>query len=129
MSDRLSIVCVSGALEKMQMAANIAATAAACGTEVYVFLSMNALIYFIKGRNVPAPAEGELGRLMGHKNVPPFKRLFEQAKELGGAKLHACSMAMDVLGAADEALDAAVDGRLGLTSFLSTAAGGQLVVF
>jgi len=58
MSQKISIVCVTGTREKLQMAAMIASVAAATGTEVNVFLSMNALDYFIKGHNGEAPAEG-----------------------------------------------------------------------
>lgn len=129
MSDQLSIMCVSGLHERIQMAAMTAATAAVSGTRVTVFLSMNALPYFIKGHTIKPPQEGEMGKLMASKNVPPFKQLFEQAKELGGATLHACSMAMDVLGVGEAELDEALDGPLGLTRFLSDAADGQILVF
>jgi len=129
MSQRISIVCVSGTREKLQMAAMIASVAAAGGDEVTVFFSMNALAYFIKGRDEAAPAEGEMGRLMDQKNVPPFKQLFEQAAELGDAKLCPCSMAMDVLGVSSEELDDVMQPALGLTRFLSDAEGGQIITF
>jgi len=129
MSQRISIVCVSGTREKLQMAAMMASVAAASGDEVTVFFSMNALAYFIKGRSVEAPAEGEMGKVMAQKNVPPFKQLFEQAAELGDAKLYPCSMAMDVLGVGKEDLDEVMQPPLGLTRFLSDAEGAQLLTF
>jgi peroxiredoxin family protein len=129
MSDKISILCVSGSHEKMQMAAMVAAVAGAGGTEVSVFLSMNALPFFLKDSQVTAPNEGKLGELMATKNVPPFKELFENAKELGSATIHACSMAMDVLGAEESTLDPCVDGPMGLTKFLSDAADSQLLIF
>ena len=46
MSDKISILCVSGSHEKMQMAAMVAAVAGAGGTDVSVFLSMNALPFY-----------------------------------------------------------------------------------
>ncbi len=129
MSERLSFLCVSGTREKIQMAAMAAATAAAGGTEVLVFLSMNALGYFVRGDTRNPPAEGEIGELMEEKNVPPFRRLFEQAKDLGGAQLYACSMALDVLGIDEDRLEPFIDGPMGLTRFLSDAAGGRILVF
>lgn len=129
MTDKLSILCVSGVHERIQMAAMAAATAAAGGTEVTVFFSMNALSYFVRGASAQAPAEGDFGRHMAGKNVPSFKRLFEQAKELGGARLYACSMALDVLGVDASGLEEYLDGPLGLTRFLSDGAEGQIVVF
>ncbi len=129
MSDRLSIMCVSGLHERIQMAAMTAATAAVSGTQVSVFLSMNALPFFIKGRAVEPDHEGEMGELMAQKNVPPFKQLFEQAKELGGASIYACSMAMDLLEAGTSDLEETLEGPLGLTRFLSDAGEGHLLVF
>lgn len=129
MSEKISLLCISGSHEKMQMAAMVAAVTVAGGGDVIVFLSMNALPYFLKDRQVKAPNEGEMGELMGSKNVPPFKGLFENAKDLGNAQIHACSMAMDVLGVNEEQLDPCIDDVIGLTRFLSDSSGSQLLVF
>ena len=129
MTNRLSLLCVSATREKIQMAAMVAATAAAVGSEVIVFFSMNALGYFVQGDSRAPPAEGDIGRLMAEKNVPPFRHLFEQAKDLGGARLYACSMALDVLGIGEDRLQPCIDGPMGLTRFLSDASGGDILVF
>jgi len=55
-SSKISIVVVSGTLERLQMAAMMASVAAVSGNEVHVFLSMNAMPYFVKGDTTPAPA-------------------------------------------------------------------------
>ncbi len=129
MSQKLSIVLVSGTREKLQMAAMMASVAAATGTDVYVFLSMNALSYFIKGNSEEAPAEGEMGALMAQKGVPPFKQLFQQAAELGDAKILPCSMALDLLHVGKDDLDPELGPPTGLTRFLSDAEGGQVLTF
>jgi peroxiredoxin family protein len=129
MSQKLSIVLVSGTREKLQMAAMFASVAAATGTDVNVFLSMNALSYFIKGHSGEAPAEGEMGNLMSQKGVPPFKQLFQQAAELGDAKILPCSMALDLLKVKHDDLDPELGPPTGLTRFLSDAEGGQLLTF
>lgn len=130
MSRKIYIICVSDTREKLQMAAMIASVAAAVGDEVSVFLSMNALPYFVKGHTADAPAEGELGALMARqKGVPPFKQLFKQAAELGDAKLLPCSMAMDLMKVTKEGLDPELGPPTGLTRFLSDAEGGQLLTF
>jgi peroxiredoxin family protein len=110
------------------MAAMVASVAAASGDQVTVFFSMNALPYFVKGHSGEAPAEGELGALMG-KGVPPFKQLFSQAAELGDAKLLPCSMAVDLLKVEEGGLDPVLGPPTGLTRFLSDAEGGQLLTF
>lgn len=129
MAQKMNIVCVTGTREKLQMAAMFASVAAALGDEVSVFLSMNALPYFVKGHAVDAPAEGELGVLMAQKGVPPFKQLFQQAVELGDAKLLPCSMAMDIMKITHDDLDREVGPATGLTRFLSDAEGGQMLTF
>lgn len=129
MSDRLSIVCVSGTHEKLQMAAMFASVAAASGSEVSVFFSMNALSYFIRGNDAQAPNEGAVGELMASKGAPPFRQLFGHAVELGDAKLFPCSMAMDVLGVDKNDLVESMGPPMGLTKFLSDMAGGQVLTF
>jgi len=129
MSNRQSIVVVSGSREKLQMAAMVASVAAVGGSDVRVFLSMNALPYF--GKNAPkhAEPEGAVGRLLEKKNVPSFDELFQQAVELGDAKIYACSMAMDILGLQHEQLEPYVAETMGLTKFLDEAAEGQVWTF
>ena len=125
----ISILVVSGALERLQMAAMVASVGAVSGNAVTVFLSMNALPYFLKGSVAAAPPEGPFGELMAGKNVPAFRPLFEQAVELGDAKLHPCSMAMDVLGIAQDTLLPHLGAPLGLTKFLHDARHTQVWSF
>ena len=126
---RISVIIVSGSLERLQMAAMVASVGAVSGNEVSVFLSMNALALFRRGAASAAPAEGPFGRLLLEKKAPPFKQLLAQAVELGDAKIHPCSMAMDVLGYAQEDLEAYLGEPMGLTKFLDDARDGQVWSF
>ena len=128
-SNRISIVVVSGALERLQMAAMVASVGAVSGNDVTVFLSMNALGHFTRATGEPPPAEGPFGKLLQAKKVPGFKQLFRSAVELGDAKLHPCSMAMDVLGVGPGDLEPWLGEPLGLTRFLSDANGAQVWSF
>lgn len=128
-SPKISIMVTSGSREQLQMAAMVASVGAVSGSDVSVFLSMNALPYFIRGRPEPAPAEGHVGRLMDEKNAPPFKELFHRAVELGDAKVYPCSMAMDVLAVKHPDLEPWLAEPLGLTKFLSDAADAQVWTF
>ena len=107
------------------MAAMVAAVGAVSGNRVTVFLSMNSLRYFVKGDETSAPAEGPFGHLLGQKQASSFRVLFEQAVSLGDAKVHPCSMAMDVLELEPSALEPWLAEPLGLTKFLDDAAGAQ----
>lgn len=129
MGNRVSIVVVSGSLERLQMAGMVASVSAVSGNEVLVFLSMNALAPFRKGAASEAAPEGEFGRAMAQKKVPPFKQLFESAVQLGDAKICPCSMAMDVLGYGQADLEPYVSEHMGLTKFLDEAATGQIWTF
>lgn len=129
MSNRIYIVCTSGTREKLQMAAMVASVAAASGSEVSVFFSMNALPFFVNGNTADAPVEGDFGALLGKKGVPRFKDLFQQAAELGDAQLLPCSMAVDLMNLSDGDLVNEFGPPTGLTRFLSDAEGGQLFTF
>jgi peroxiredoxin family protein len=129
MSNKISVVVVSGSLERLQMAAMIASVGAVSGDEVTVFLSMNALRHFMRGTSEPPTAEGSFGRLLQEKKVPGFRQLFQSAVELGDAKIYPCSMAVDVLGVGPGELEPWVREPLGLTRFLSDAHGGQVWSF
>jgi len=129
MSDRINIIVVSGARERLQMAAMVASVGAVSGNEVSVFLSMNALAHFVRGAATPVPNEGEFGALLAAKRAPAFKTLFEQAVELGDAKIHPCSMAMDVMGIEPAALEPWLSEPLGLTKFLDDARDAQAWTF
>jgi peroxiredoxin family protein len=125
----LFVICLSGTREKLQFAAMTASLAAVCGRPVQVFVSMEAFKFFLKDGPKSAAVEGDLGKAMETKNAPGFLHVFEQAVDLGDAKIWACSMAMDVMGLEKDHLLPCVAGPLGLTKFLSDAEGGQIAVF
>jgi peroxiredoxin family protein len=129
MSNRISVMVISGSRERLQMAAMVASVGAVSGNDVHVFLSMNALSYFVKGAAKQPDAEGEVGTLMAQKKVPPFRELFENAVDLGDAKIYPCSMAMDVLALEQKDLEDFLGEPMGLTKFLDEAAAGQVWSF
>lgn len=129
MSNKISIMLVSGSRERLQMAAMVASVGAVSGNDVRVFLSMNALAYFKKNATLRAPAEGEVGELLQERNAPSFQQLFRQAAELGDAKIYPCSMAMDILELKQGDLEPHLGEPMGLTKFLDDAADGQVWTF
>ena len=128
-SSKLSILVVSGSIERLQMAAMVASVGAVSGTAVTVLLSMNSLQFFLRDNPSHPVPEGSFGQIMAGKKIPPFKELFENAIDLGDAKVHPCSMAMDVLGVKAADLDGFLASPLGLTKFLTDSAGGQMLTF
>jgi peroxiredoxin family protein len=129
MSEKINVMLTTENMEQLQMAAMVASVGDVSGNDVSVFLSMNALKYFVKENNHKAPVEGEMGNIMLEKKVPPFLELFEQAVELGDAKVYPCSMAMDMLEVKSEDLFDYVGEPMGLTKFLSDVNQGQVWSF
>lgn len=76
-SNRISIVVVSGTLERLQMAAMMASVESVSGNQVSVFLSMNALEHFRLDATAPR-AEGAFGARLTEKKAPGFKQLFHR---------------------------------------------------
>jgi len=66
-SPKLSILVVSGDLERLQMAAMVASVGAVSGSEVQMLLSMNSLQYFVRGNTKEPAPEGSFGRTMAGK--------------------------------------------------------------
>ncbi len=129
MSNRISVMVISGSRERLQMAAMVASVGAVSGNEVHVFLSMNALTYFVKSVAEEPPVEGPVGTLLAQKKVPPFRELFANAVDLGDAKIYPCSMAMDVLALEQKDLEDFIGEPMGLTKFLDEASTGQVWSF
>ena len=127
--EKICVVVVSGTRERLQMAAMAASVAAVSGIEVTIFLSMNAVPYFIKGASTDAPSEGNFGDLVVKKKAPDFKTLFRQAVELGDAKILPCSMALDIADIDTDALEPYVGEPTGLASLLDAARDAQVWTF
>jgi peroxiredoxin family protein len=126
---KICVVVVSGTRERLQMAAMAASVAAVSGIEVTIFLSMNAVPYFIKGAVDDAPSEGRFGDLLVKKKAPDFKTLFRQAVELGDAKILPCSMALDIAGIEADTLEPFVGEPTGLAALLSLTGDAQVWTF
>lgn len=127
--EKICVVVVSGTRERLQMAAMVASVAAVSGIEVTIFLSMNAVPYFVKGASADPPNEGAFGDLVVKKKAPDFKTLFRQAVELGDAKILPCSMALDLAGIEADTLEPYLGEATGLTSFLDTTRDAQVWTF
>ena len=125
----LFILICSQEHEKIQMAAMMASVAAVSETPVHVFVSMGGIYAFQKGLSDDVRYRGgAFSDVLKDKNAPDAMLLFEQGKELGDMTIHACSMALDVLGwQEDDLVEGLFDGAMGLTKYLSDAEQGQLV--
>lgn len=126
----LCIVLCSGEHEKIHMAAMLASVAAVSNRKVQLFVSMNAMNSFAKDTGgKPRYQGGAFSQLMLEKKAPDSVALLGQGKALGEMTVHACSMALDLLGwELDHLVPDLFDGELGLTKFLADAEQGELVI-
>ncbi|SDH86602.1 hypothetical protein [Roseospirillum parvum] len=138
MSDKpLYILLVSGEREKLQMAAMTASVAAVSDRPTEVFVSMNAILSFKRGLPPEEryPEGGgffaaQFAKASAKGGTPDAVDLLAQGRMLGGVKVWACAMVLDMLGWEDDDLtEDLFDGRLGLTKFLADAESGDLVSF
>lgn len=129
-SKPLYIMLCSGEHEKIQLAAMVASVAAVSDRPVEVFVTMNAVLAFERGKS---PAEryhgGHFHELFMTQKVPDAIELFSQGKMLGEMKMWACSLVLDLKHwECDKNLtEDLFDGPLGLTMFLAEAENGELI--
>lgn len=130
MAAPLYIMLCSGEHEKVQLAAMVASVAAVSDRPVEVFVTMNALLVFERGR---APVEryhgGHFHELFMTSKVPDAVDLFGQGKMLGEMKMWACSLVLDLKhwDPAVNLTEDLFDGAMGLTKFLADAEAGELI--
>ncbi|WP_258360203.1 DsrE/DsrF/DrsH-like family protein [Moorella sulfitireducens] len=127
---KLSVILLSGELEKLQAGSLVSSVASMSGMEVNVFVTMEALKAFrkdvVNARDFKTA--GEIGREMLNKNVDLFYQLLENGKDMGNLKVYGCAMAMDLMGWKKEDLIDIFDDVIGVTAFLGKAAGSQVIV-
>lgn len=126
----LYIVLASPEHEKIQLAATMTAVAAVSRRDTNVMVSMNALQFFLKGLTPEQRYRGgELSIKLLEKNAPDAMELFRQGRKLGGSKMYACSLVMDLNEwELDDLEDGLFEESLGMTKFLSAAEQGELIV-
>ncbi|EME68881.1 hypothetical protein H261_16226 [Paramagnetospirillum caucaseum] len=129
-SKPLYVMLCSGEHEKIQLAAMVASVAAVSDRPVEVFVTMNAVLAFERGKS---PAEryqgGHFHEMFKTQNVPDAIELFGQGKMLGEMKMWVCSMVLDLKHwDHDKHLtEDLFDGPMGLAKFLADSEGGELI--
>ncbi len=129
----LSLILFSGTDDKLGAAAILATGAAAMGRAVNVFLQYWAVDAFRKDRvradhGVAAEA-GSAGAAIVHKDQAGerhWSALFQQAKDIGDVRIHACALSMDLFGITKDDLDPLVDDVEGVASFMNDASAGPI---
>lgn len=152
--NKLSMVVLSGDMDKLMAAFIIASGAAAMGTEVTMFFTFwglqairrpgwsgtslfgKMLGLFLKDINGVGPSKlnmGGMGRwmfkkMMKAKNAASLPELRQAAIDLG-VRLQACQMSLDVMEIKREDLIEGVEDVVGVAAFLENAAQSKTTLF
>ena len=137
MQNRMSLIVFSGTVDKLMAASILATGAAAMGMEVEVFLTTWGLEAFRKGNyttNAKVSKDFEeyasiMMQQMEKKRVPSWMDNFKGAKEVGEAKVYACSMTMELFDMKLEDLEPIVDDITGVATFVERASEGNVTLF
>lgn len=124
---RLVLLVTSEKLDRLCIAANLSAAAAAMGWSTRLFFTFWGLLALIKGRPSSgvsrdyATYEPPLRSAVESGKLPTWVDLIRQAKEVGDVEVYACYTTMDLLSVKREELEDFVDDVVGAATFLSIA--------
>jgi len=128
----LSLILFSGTDDRLGAAAILATGAAAMGRPVNVFLQYWALDAFrrekIAAWHGAAPESGPSGATLVRESQAQrhWSELFQQAKDIGDVKIHACALSMELFDITPADLDPLVDDVEGVAAFMSDATQGPI---
>lgn len=129
----LALIMQGGDHRHINAMVALAATAAASGRWVHVFLTHEALWAWVEGRfdDLPSGFSTEYGALYDAARedgrVPDLEKLMRQARATGKVRIYGCSASVALRrGYSEEALRR-LDGIVGHSTFLRWALGWQLV--
>ncbi len=130
MEESLNLMLLSGDYAKLHAAAMVTVVAASLGQTVNVFVSMESLPAFHRDKAVrETVAKGPVGQVIAESSSDDYAALFEQARELGGVHLYACSLVADIKNWELSDLLPVFDDMLGVSGFLGKLTGGTSLTF
>lgn len=130
MPESLNMMLLSNDYSKIYAAAMLSMVASSFGTEVNVFVSMEALPGFHKDPAIAsAISKGPTAKTIAESNPDGYLGLFRQAKELGGVTLYACGLVMDINKWTLSDLEDVFDDTMGIAGFLGKVQGQPAYTF
>jgi peroxiredoxin family protein len=134
---RLAVVVSRGELNSLVQAATLLMAAVGSGIAVRVFFRDDAVYALRRGaKDLPLSAghraeEAEVRRRLADQGLDDIPALLREIKDLGDARLYACSSSLAICGVAADELIAEVDAVRGLTAFLleDVAAADHVLTF
>jgi peroxiredoxin family protein len=132
----MALLAHSGTYDHLYQTVALAASGAAMGFEVHIFLSFWALRRLAKEDadrvDVPAYAAAHreaLERGRREARLPPLRKMLEDAKSVGPVTVYACSTSMKLFGVTEAEARKVADEVLGTAAFLDRAQGAEVFLF
>lgn len=136
MADKMSLLFVSGTVDKLMAGSIITSGAVANDMDVTIFVSFWGLLQLRKNNGSQpklsydgAEMSEEIFKIMQEKKVPSWLDMLRQAKEIGNVKVYACAMFADLLGLGKEDLDPVVDEIIGVSEFVAMSKDSNTTLF
>lgn len=133
---KMALLAHSGTYDHLYQAVALAASGAAMGYEVHLFLSFWALRRMATGDvddvDVPAyaaPHRDRMARGVREARIPSLHKMLQDARGLGPVRVYACSTSMKVLAISEAEATQVADEVLGTASFLARAEGAEIFLF
>lgn len=133
---KMALLAHSGTYDHLYQAVALAASGAAMGFEVHIFLSFWALRRLVKGDedevDVPAYAgahRDQLERGRKEARIPPLRKMLEDAKAVGPVWVYACSTSLKMFGLTEADARKVADQVIGTAAFLDRAQGAEVFLF
>ncbi len=134
-SKHVSIIAFSATVDRLYPIGILASGGVANDMRVDIFFTFWGLLAV---RRDPGAVGGLVSRDYGEeserflttaKDLPSWKTLIRNAKELGDVHVKACAMTMDLFHLELEDLDPMVEEVVGAVEFMDSARDGQILVF
>jgi peroxiredoxin family protein len=119
----LAVFLHGGEYDRVHQGLSIAAAAASIGREVDVFFFWWALERLVQDRLDAPDLREDVADRFETKQIPTLRQLLSHLRELGGARLYACSGSVEIVGADRERLSRCVDQIVGWSWILQRTEG------
>lgn len=128
-----AIIFHSGSYDRVYHGLSIGIAASALGREVKLFFTYWALEYLKKNKTNIFKLDKDvqarkrvLDKNIKKGHIVKLEELFKQTKQMG-VKFYACTNSMGLLNISRDELIGIVDKSMGIITFLTEAAGGQMI--
>ncbi len=114
---KVGIIIGSNELSRLNFASMYSIIAASNGDDVFVFITMEAVKAFVKGKREVKVEEASSRVIKEKEGEDAYINNFKKAKKAGNVKIYACSYASQLFGLKKEDYEDIIDEIAGIMTF------------